>query len=49
MNQRNSHIDLSSSFKPKIRQWRVMFWLKSGKEELYSIYLTYFANDIKFG
>ena len=49
MNQRNSTIKLSSSFQPEIRQGRVAFYLKSGREELYSIYLMYFVYEVRFG
>ena len=48
MNQRNPTIDLPSSFDPEIRQGRAAFYLNSGKEEFYSIYLMYFLNGIRF-
>ena len=39
MNQRNLTIKLFNSFQPEIRLGRVVFYLKSGREELYSVYL----------
>ena len=33
----------------EIRQGRVALYMKSGREELYSIYLMYFVNSIRFG
>ena len=49
MNQKNPTVPVSSSFQPKIRQGRVAFYLKSHSEELYSIYIMYFVNGIRFG
>ena len=49
MNQSNSTIELSSSSQPEIRQGRVALYMKSGRGEMYSIYLMYFVNSIRFG
>ena len=49
MNRSNSTIELSSSFQPEIRQGRITLYMKSGRGEMYSIYLMYFVNSIRFG
>ena len=48
MNQSNSTIELSSSSQPEIMQGRVALYMKSGKEEMYSVYVMYFVNSIRF-
>ena len=40
MNQSNLTIELSSSSQPEIRQGRVVLYLKSGRGEMYFIYLS---------
>ena len=45
MNQSNSAIELSSSSQPEIRQGRVALYMKSGRGEMYSIYLMYFVKQ----
>ena len=49
MNQSHSTIQLSSSSQPEIRQGRVALYMKSDRGEIYSIYLMYFVNGIRFG
>ena len=49
MNQSNSTNELPSSTKPEIRQGRVVVYMKSSTGEMYSIYLMYFVNSIRFG
>ena len=49
MNQSNSTTELSGSFQPEIRQWRIVLYIKSDRGEMYSIYLMDFVNSIKFG
>ena len=49
MNQSNSTIELTSSAQPEIRQGRVALYMKSGRGEMYSIYLIFFVNSIRFG
>ena len=48
MNQSNSTIELSSYAQPEITQERVALYMKSGRGEMYSIYLVYFVNIIRF-
>ena len=40
---------MSSSSQAKVRQGRVALYMKSGRGEMYSIYLMYFVNSIRFG
>ena len=42
MKKSNSTIELSSSSQPEIRPGRVVLDMKSGRGEMYSIYLMYF-------
>ena len=47
-NQGNSTIELLSSSQPDIRQGRVALYMKSGRGDMYSIYLMYFVNRVTF-
>ena len=49
MNQGNSTIELTGSAQPEIRQGRVALYMKSGRGKMYSIYLIFFVNSIRFG
>ena len=44
----NSTIELLSSSQPEIRQGRVALYMKSGRGDMYSIYLMYFVNRVTF-
>ena len=48
-NQSNSTIELFSSYQPEIRPGRIALYMESGRGEMYSIYLMYFVNSIRFG
>ena len=43
MNQSHSTIELPCSSQPEIRQGRIALYMKSGKWEMYSIYLLHFV------
>ena len=47
--QVNQLIGTTSFFQLEIRQGRDVFCMKSDRGEMYSIYLMYFVNSIRFG
>ena len=49
MNNSNWTIELSNSSQAEIRQGQALLYKKSRREDMYSIYLMYFVNSIRFG